>query len=74
MLIVLRMEVNQYDITKATHCNITMGNDVAKNIHCDVTVSNDIAMGTHHCIAMHDVAMNLFYYIFSVLCLNVLFY
>ncbi len=69
------VEINQYDITMATHYDITMGNDVARDIHCDVTVRNDIAMCTYHCITMHnDIAMNLLYYIFSSLCLNVLFY
>ncbi len=34
--------------------------------HCDITMSNDVAMCTY--------AMNIFYYIFSALCLIVLFY
>ncbi len=42
------VEINQYDITMATHFDIPMGNDiasdVARNIHCDVTITNDIAM------------------------------
>ncbi len=77
-------ETNQYDITMATHyvitmgndvardahCEITMGNDVARDTHCDVTISNDIAMCTYHGITMHNgVAMNLFYYVYSALCL-----
>ncbi len=81
------VEINQYDITIATHYDITMGNDidvhceitigkdVARDIHCDVTMSNDIAMCTFHGIIKHnDVAMNIFYYVFSALCLIVLFY
>ncbi len=57
------------DVARDAHCEITMGNDVAKYIHCNITMSNDIAMCTYQCITMHDVAMNLFYYVFSVLCL-----
>ncbi len=79
------MEINQYDITMVTHyditmgndiasdvhCEITMGNDVANDIHCDLIMSNDIAMCTiYHGITMHnEVDMNLFYYVFSALCL-----
>ncbi len=62
------MEINQY-------CDITMGTDVARDAHCDVTMSNDVAMCTFHGITLHnDVAMNMFYYVFSALCLIVLFY
>ncbi len=82
------VEINQYDITMATHditmgndvardahCEITMGNDVARDVHCDITMSNNIAMCTYHGITMHnDVTINIFYYVFSVLCLIVLFY
>ncbi len=57
------------DIARDAHCEITMGNDVARCIHCDVTLSND-AMCTYYGITMHnDVVMNLFYYVFSALCL-----
>ncbi len=81
------VKINQYDITMATHyditmgnniaidvhCEITMGNDIARGIHCDITMSNDVAMCTHHGITMHnDVTMNLFYYVFSALCLIVI--
>ncbi len=73
------VEINRYDITMATHYDITMGNDIARDahceiamdndiardIHCDITLSNDIAMCTCHGIIIHnDVAMNLFYYVF----------
>ncbi len=61
------VEINQYDITMATHYDITMGNDVARDahfeitmgngvardIHGDVTMSNDVAMCTYHGITMH---------------------
>ncbi len=50
------MEINQYDITMATHYDITMGNNIVRDIHCNVTMSDDIAM-------------NFFYYVFSALCL-----
>ncbi len=91
---VLRMEINQareinqYNITMATHyditmgsditrdahCEITMGNDVARDAHCDVTMSNDIVKCKYHGITMtYDIAMNLFYFVFSALCLIVLF-
>ncbi len=66
------VEINQYDITMATHYDIRMGNDVARDIHCDITMSNDIAMCTYHGMIMNiDVAMNIFYYVFSALCLIV---
>ncbi len=83
------VEINQYDITMATHyditmgndvatdahCEITKGNDVARDIHCDITMSNDVAICTYHGITMHnDIAMNLFYYVFFALCLIVIFY
>ncbi len=52
-----------------------MGIDIARDAHCDITMSNDIAMCTYHGITMHnDIAMNMFYYVFSALCLIVLFY
>ncbi len=55
------VDINQYNITMATHYDITMG--------------NDIAMCIYHGITMHNVvAMNLFYYVFSTQCLIVLFY
>ncbi len=64
------MEINKYDITMATHCDITMGNDIARDVHCDITMGKDIAMCTYHGITMHnDVAMKLFHYVFSALCL-----
>ncbi len=78
------VEINQYDITMATHYDITMGNDVARDshleitmdnvvardIHFDVTMHNDIAMCTYYSVIMHNnVAMNPFYCVFSALCL-----
>ncbi len=52
-----------------------VSNDVARNINCDVTMSNSIVMCTYHGITMHnDIAMNLFYYVFSAICLIVLFH
>ncbi len=81
-------EIYQYDTTMATyynitmdndmasdvHCEITMDNDVARDIQCDVTMSNDVSIFSYHGITMHyNVAMNLFYYVFSVLCQIVLF-
>ncbi len=79
------MEINQYDITMATHYDITMGIDIARDfhceitmgndVHCDVTMSNGIDMCIYHGITMNnDITMNLFYYVFSALCLIVLFY
>ncbi len=62
------VEINQYDITIAIE--ITMCNDFARDIHCDITMSNDVAMCKYHGITMHnDIYMNLFYYVFSALCL-----
>ncbi len=78
------MEINQYDITIATHYDITMGNDIARDVHfeitmgndvardilCDITMHNDVAMFTYHGVTMHnDVVINIFYCVFSVLCL-----
>ncbi len=52
------VEINPYDITMATYCNITMGNDVARDIHYDITMSVDVAMCTYYDITMHnDVSM-----------------
>ncbi len=52
-----------------THYDFTMSNDVTRNIHCDITMSNDVDMCTYHGITKHDIAMNLFYYVLSALCL-----
>ncbi len=83
------VEIDQYDITMATHyditmgndvardaqCEITMVNDVARDIHCDITISNNITMCRYQGITMlNDVSINLFYYVFFALCLIVLFY
>ncbi len=58
------------NIARDAHCKITMSNDIARDIHCDVTMSNDVAMCKYHGITMHnDIGMNLFYYVFSALCL-----
>ncbi len=76
------VEINHYDITTTTHyditmgndiardvyCEITMGNDIARNIHCDVTMSNDVTICTYGIIMQLSI-MNLFYYVFSALCL-----
>ncbi len=59
----------QYDITMATHYDITMDNDVARDIHCDTTMSNDIGMCTNGITMHNNVTMNLSYYVFSALCL-----
>ncbi len=59
----------------ATPYDIAMGNYVARDIYCDVTMNNGVGMFTYHGITMHyDIAMNLFYYVFSALCITVLFY
>ncbi len=82
------VEINQYNMTMATHydttmandvardayCNIKMGNDIARNIHCDITMSNGVGMCTYHGITMHNhITMNLFYYVLSALCLIMIF-
>ncbi len=42
------MEINQYDITMATHYDITIGNDVARDAHCEITMgNNDVARNIH---------------------------
>ncbi len=62
------VEINQYDITMATHyditmgndiarevhCEITMGNDITRDINCDITMSNDVVMCTNHGKTMHN--------------------
>ncbi len=69
------VEINQYGITMDTHYDITMGNDAAREAHYEIIMSNDVATYTYHGITMHNnVVMNLFYYLFSALCLIVLFY
>ncbi len=37
------VEINQYDITMASHYDITMGNIVTRDVHCEITMGNDIA-------------------------------
>ncbi len=75
------VEINQYDITMATHyditmgndvarhvhCEITMDNDIARDIHCDVTMSNDVAMCTYHVITMHNELLWTFSIMYSLL-------
>ncbi len=40
------------------------------DIHCDITMSNDAAMCTYDGITIqNDIAMNLYYYVFSALSL-----
>ncbi len=36
------VEINQYDITMATHYDITMGNDIDRDAYCEITMGNDI--------------------------------
>ncbi len=62
------------DIARDVYCDNTMGNDIAKDIPCNITMSNDNDNSGCYVyingITMHnDLAMNLFYYVFSVLCL-----
>ncbi len=62
------------DVARDTHCEITINNYIARDIHCDGTMSNDIVMYTYQGITVHnDIVIKLFYYIFSALCLIVLF-
>ncbi len=35
--------INQYDITMATHYDITMGNDIARDAHCEIIMGDDVA-------------------------------
>ncbi len=37
------MEINQSDITFATHYDITMDNDIARDIHFEITMGNDVS-------------------------------
>ncbi len=58
------VEMNQYDITMATHYVITMGNNIARDAHCKITMRNDIPRDIHyHCdVTMsNDVAMCTFH-------------
>ncbi len=67
--------INQYDITIATHYNSTMGNDVTRDAQCEIIMCNDFSRDIHCDVTMHnDVAMNVLYYVFSTLCLILLFY
>ncbi len=55
------VEIKQYDITMATHYDITMGNDIigiARDVHCEIRMGNDVARGIHCDVTMsNDVAM-----------------
>ncbi len=82
------VEINQYDITIATHYDITMDNDIARDAHCEITIGHDVARDTHCDVTMgNDITMCAyimasqymtliwtFYYVFFGLCLIVLFY
>ncbi len=53
------MEINQYDITMATHYDITMGNDIARDVHSEITMDNNIARDIHCDVTMsNDIAMS----------------
>ncbi len=69
------VEINQFDITMATHydiimdnyiamdahCEIRISKDVAREIHFDIRKSNKIALCTYHGITMHnDISINFF--------------
>ncbi len=43
--LIRQVEINQYDITMATHYNITMDNDIARDAHCEITMGNNVALG-----------------------------
>ncbi len=49
------VEINQYDITMATHYAITMGNDIAWDEHCEIIMSSDVARDIHCDITMSNV-------------------
>ncbi len=46
------MEINQYDLTMATHYDITMDNKIARDAHCETTMGNDVAMDLHCDVTM----------------------
>ncbi len=53
-----QVEINQYDITIVTHCDIKIGNDVARYAHCEITTGNDVARDVHCDVSMsNDFAM-----------------
>ncbi len=63
-----------HEVARDVNCEITMSNYVARDIHYDVTISDNVAMCTYQGITIYNViVMNLFYYVFSALCLIVLF-
>ncbi len=79
------VEINQFDITMATHydiimdnyiamdahCEIRMSKDVAREIHFDIRKSNKIALCTYHGITMHnDISINFFFIMYSLLYAN----
>ncbi len=58
----------------ATHYDITMGNNVSRDNDVTMGTCNNIAMCTYQSITVHNgIAMNLFCYVLSSLCLIVLF-
>ncbi len=46
------VEINQHDITMATHYDITMDNDIARDTYCEITMGNDVARDIHCDVTM----------------------
>ncbi len=57
-----QLEINQCNITMATHYDITRVNDVARAIYCDVTMHNDVDMNLFYCVVSAPCLIVLFYY------------
>ncbi len=56
------VDINQYDITMATHYDITMGNDIARDSHCEITMGNDAASDIHCDVTMgNDIARDVYF-------------
>ncbi len=71
---VLRIKINQVSrnqsvrgaTPRATHYNITMGNDIARYAHCYITMGNGVVKCTYHGITIHndiDIGMKHSYYV-----------
>ncbi len=52
------VEINQYDITMATHYAFTMGNDIARDVHDEITMGNGVVRDSYCDITINiDVVM-----------------
>ncbi len=63
------MVINQYDITMATHYDITIGNDIGSDAHCEITIGNDVARDIHCDVIMINIMTLLCVHIMASQCI-----